>query len=1607
MLPHAERGRFAGTRALCVLIPLLGLVGVSVRAQLVTIDPGFPAGVGPDAFLTTLARQSDGRLLIAGPFTNLNGAAQPRLARLTANGALDGSFAPQLNSDPRRIVPLGDGDILVVGPFTNVGGVFRAGLARLNFDGSLDAAFDPPALSLTSAPYGGGFVTTNGSVLVTGTFTNLGGLPRNRLARLLPDGSVDPGFQSPFLPTNTVSIVALQPDDKVIVAGNFRDVAGTPRDGLVRLNPDGSVDPVFQPATGSTNRVSRALLQPDGRLIVVVNGVTGTGFQSGPQRLLRLNGDGSLDTAFDVQFSFPGFPFNSVLTGLALQGDGRIVVSGRFLRVNGIARASVARLRPDGRLDECFELGLAAEATVLAVETEPDGGVLVGGGFAMIQGELSPNLARLIPPGTCDPGLIEFPVAVIQAREDEPGVVVPVVRRGGEDREQTVAFATRDHSGVAGQDYDAVTGTISFARGERSQAIVVPLRRDTVAEGAETFEIVLSEPGGGAGLGVRTNAIVTVNDALPGTAGAPDTNFVVELDAPVVTVLPMSDGRVMIGGSFTNVNGQLNPGLARLLTDGSRDPGFVRSQPLDGDPLALALEGNGRLVVGGRFRIVDGTWRPGAARFETNGSLDASFAPFSAWPTNQAGYSVEIEHLTVLADGSIVVGGSVPDGDYGTQGALFKLSSSGEIDLGFSNRIPTGVQVQALASASTGAFLVGGTGLGASLVRLRPDGTVDLSFTPPSDRQVGYFSSPPRILPDERVVVAGVPSAFVGLPGQPLMWRLNPDGSADPAFAVFAGSPNLGQIYNVERFSAAEDGRVLIAGAVSGSTGSAVELRRLRADGSRDPSFDQGTGLAGPMADAGATLNALVELPAGGWLLGGDFGGYDGFNQGHLVKVLPELLTRPLEFAFTVTNLTIAETNGAVTLEVVRRGDASGSASVTVRTGDGTATAGQDYILLDTSIDFAPGEWSRTVAVTVLNDSAIENAEQFVVGLTNATAGFIVREPSTVTVQVGSDDAGVEFVADSFPGREEDGYVLAGVRWTGGTTLGLRATVNIFPEVGTTNDLVSTSLLVPESETARVGGTNWFRIAVVEDGLHQATRQFRLELIPSDRVVPGPRSNATLVIEDLDYATAPSRGVAGVVEAIANSPSGGVYVAGDFTGVHGVPRNRVARLLPGGDADVTFDPGAGPDANVTALAVQSDGRLLIAGDFTTVSGVPRARVARLNPDGSLDGTFDPGAGPASTIGTPFIRALVSQSDGGVLIGGAYSHFDGQLRGLVARVHPDGSLDNGFTSPFGAPSSGTKFDPAGRGEIQDVVITSEGKILAAGNLTAPGPPGSVPTSYGSVVRLTSTGQRDSGLRAIPVNSLDHIAWSIATRSDGKVLVGGTGLFGSGQIGTQTVETNWVAIRRFTTNGVLDPGFRVTNTPSISFYSSEIRQIAIQPDGRILFVAGILIRTAKTTEELDRAIVGRLLPDGAWDNGFSLVTCAVPMVRETGPFWFNTPLAPAFRFPPPPVPAAFLAVQSDGVIVLAGAFDSVNGEPRRRMARLDPDGALRGVIQLGISAPDPVQLYVPPEVELPYVIESSPDLRFWSPWRTNTSPWRGWSEPVDMGELGDFFRARGID
>jgi uncharacterized delta-60 repeat protein len=181
------------------------------------------------------------------------------------------------------------------------------------------------------------------------------------------------------------------------------------------------------------------------------------------------------------------------------------------------------------------------------------------------------------------------------------------------------------------------------------------------------------------------------------------------------------------------------------------------------------------------------------------------------------------------------------------------------------------------------------------------------------------------------------------------------------------------------------------------------------------------------------------------------------------------------------------------------------------------------------------------------------------------------------------------------------------------------------------------------------------------------------------------------------------------VHCVIEAADGSLFLGGAFTSVNGEPRGRVAKLTSGGLVDTSFGTGALIDGTVFSVAVQADGKLLAVGDFQMAGTTNRTRLARLNVDGTLDSTFNAGLGANATV-----YALGLQSSGQAIVAGDFTTINGTNRNRFARLNVDGSLDLSFDPGRGA--NNTVFSLV---VLSDDNIVLAGDFTEVGGLSRPG------------------------------------------------------------------------------------------------------------------------------------------------------------------------------------------------------------------------------------------------------------------------------------------------
>ncbi len=374
-------------------------------------------------------------------------------------------------------------------------------------------------------------------------------------------------------------------------------------------------------------------------------------------------------------------------------------------------------------------------------------------------------------------------------------------------------------------------------------------------------------------------------------------------------------------------------------------------------------------------------------------------------------------------------------------------------------------------------------------------------------------------------------------------------------------------------------------------------------------------------------------------------------------------------------------------------------------------------------------------------------------------------------------------------------------------------------------------------------------------------------------------------------------GANGYVMAIAVQPDGKVLLGGEFTrfgclgncGPGAVVRNYLARLNADGTLDTTFDPGAnGP---IRAMVLQPDGKIVVAGNFSTIGGggegtVARRWMARLNADGSVDVPFNPGVNMNN-----YVDAMALQPDGKIVVGGGfYAGLGGAVRYYFGRLNADGTAD-------------ATFAPGANGPVYSIALQPDGKIVLGGLFTALGGEfGDTPRQY--IGRLNSDGSVDAAFNPGADNRVD----TLAIQADGKILAGG--IFSG--LGGGTGTTPRFNIGRINANGTVDQDF-------IPGADSRVMALAVQADGRILVGGQFTMLGGGGTGAVARWRIGRLNFDGSIDPTFN-------------------PGAESIVFA--------LAVQVDGHILAGGTFDGLGAgtgaTARNYVGRiLNSDPALQSV------------------------------------------------------------------
>jgi uncharacterized delta-60 repeat protein len=465
---------------------------------------------------------------------------------------------------------------------------------------------------------------------------------------------------------------------------------------------------------------------------------------------------------------------------------------------------------------------------VVGVALQPDGKIIIGGGFTSYNGDAaaSDHVERLLPA----PGEIAFSSATYSVNEGAGNATITLTRTGGTDN-KVVAKVTLTDVTTTPADYRFTPGA---------------------------FDTSFNNGGAGA-------------------------------DGVVYAVAAQPDGKIIISGQVTSYNGDATASdyIARLNTDGTLDTSFnMGGTGANNDVHAVALQADGKIIIGGQFTSYnsDTYASDGIARLNTDGTLDTSFNYFGA------GAGVGVRAVAVQSDGKIIIGGNFTsyNGDSAASDHIARLNTDGTLDTTFNyGGAGPSVFLEAVAVQADGKILIGGNftsynGNSAAsdrIARLNIDGTLDTTFNL-FGAGADDFAQAIAVQPDGKILIGGFFNAYNGdAAASDRIARLNTDGTLDTTFNM-GGTGANGAMYAV---AAQPDGKIIIGGSFSTYNGDAAaseNIARLNTDGTLDTTFNYGG------AGVNGGVSAVAVQSDGKIIIGGFLTSYNGVDVGDQVTRL-------------------------------------------------------------------------------------------------------------------------------------------------------------------------------------------------------------------------------------------------------------------------------------------------------------------------------------------------------------------------------------------------------------------------------------------------------------------------------------------------------------------------------------------------------------------------------------------------------------------------------------------------------------------------------------------------------------------------------------------------
>jgi uncharacterized delta-60 repeat protein len=661
-----------------------------------------------------MVTQSDGKLIIGGDFTTYSGSANNYLVRINSNGTKDSTFTATINSSVYTAAVQADGKIVIGGAFGTVSAVSVPRLARLNSDGTRDTTWNPGSAGASNIVRDLK-IQSDGKILAVGDFTLYSGSARNYIVRTETSGAIDSTFNVGTGLGNQAFNVHIQSDGKIITAGGFTSYSGSSNNYIVRINSNGTKDTTFTIGTGFNQTVYISSLQPDGKIIaggvftsysgssnnyiarVNSNGTKDNTFNVGTgldtswaggitntisydtgnniyltsdnvtysgsivPRIFKLKSDGTLDTTYNAGVGLNRFGLANLVSG------NRLYTAGTFTNYKAAGATGIAMISDSATLSSSFNPGIGFNGDVWAMTKQSTGRIIVGGAFTNYSGSASVRLVGINSNGTKDTGFnvgtagATNIVYALATQTDDKIIVGGVFTTYSGSSTSTTRLMRLNSNGNQDLTYNTGTGLSA----QPTYILILSSGKAVVGGSFATYS------------GSTVNNIVQIN-----SNGTKDTTFNTGtgFNSTIYSAVTQSDGKIIVVGNFSTYSGSaVGNRIIRLNTDGTRDTTFnVGTGLLSSAATAIALQSDGKAVVGGAFTTYSGSANNYLVRINTNGTKDTSFVI----GTGLDG-TVSTNGITIGSDGTIYCLGSFTTYSGSNSQGIVAINPNGTINQSF------------------------------------------------------------------------------------------------------------------------------------------------------------------------------------------------------------------------------------------------------------------------------------------------------------------------------------------------------------------------------------------------------------------------------------------------------------------------------------------------------------------------------------------------------------------------------------------------------------------------------------------------------------------------------------------------------------------------------------------------------------------------------------------------------------------------------------------------------------------------------------------------------------------------------------------------------------